>query len=196
MLEYEAVMRLKQRDITALETLVRLHQLRALHAAYLILHDRRLAEDVVADAFLHAYARIEQFDANRPFGPWFLRIVINMAKRASQRNGRELSLEDIGPSHENACEWLLADMSTDLEETTEQAELRDAVSAAMSRLSPAQRAVVVQRYYLDFTEKEIAVNVDSPVGTVKWRLHSARKQLRRLLQPLVHLNPSGKRISD
>ncbi|MDI7278277.1 MAG: sigma factor, partial [Anaerolineae bacterium] len=67
--EHEAIARLRQGDIGGLEALVRGHQLGGLRAAYLILRDRDLAEDIVEDAFLRAYERIDQLDPQRPFGP-------------------------------------------------------------------------------------------------------------------------------
>lgn len=69
--EQQALARLKERDIGGLEFLVRRYQVQAVRAAYLVTRDRGLAEEVVQSAFLRAYERIEQFDARRPFRPWF-----------------------------------------------------------------------------------------------------------------------------
>ena len=64
----------------------------------------------------------------------------------------------------------------------------DAVEAADSRLlqalgelTPEHRAVVVLRFYLDMSEREVAQVMRAPVGTVKWRLHAAKRALRRTL---------------
>ena len=77
--EREAVARLKAGDIGGLETLVQMYQVQALRTAYLVTRGRHLAEDIVQTAFLRAYERIGQFDAQRSFGPWFLRSVVNAA---------------------------------------------------------------------------------------------------------------------
>ncbi len=71
--ESRAIARLKRSDIAGLETLVRAYQLRAARTAYLIVRDRALAEDIVQSAFVRVFEHIDQFDARRPFGPWFLR---------------------------------------------------------------------------------------------------------------------------
>src|SRR5262249_29566680 len=92
--EQEAVRRMKGGDLRGLEALVALHQLRAVRAAYLIVRDTALAEDVAQEAFLRAYSRIGQFDAGRTFGPWFYRIVVNLAQRAAARRARESSLDE------------------------------------------------------------------------------------------------------
>jgi RNA polymerase sigma-70 factor (ECF subfamily) len=51
----------------------------------------------------------------------------------------------------------------------------------MQKLSPRQRAVIVQRYFLDMSEREMAEESGSAVGTVKWMLNAARSRLRSLL---------------
>jgi RNA polymerase sigma-70 factor (ECF subfamily) len=91
MLENEAIVRLKQGDVRGLEILVKTYQLKAVRAAYLIVGDRALAEDVVEDAFLRVYERIGQFDPLRFFEPWFLRIVVNIARRCLCRAARLLA---------------------------------------------------------------------------------------------------------
>ena len=88
----EAIARLRKRDISGLEMLVLEYQVQAVRAAYLITQDRPMAEDVVATAFLRAYERIGQFDTSRPFGPWFLRVVVNDAIKAVSRQRRHVSL--------------------------------------------------------------------------------------------------------
>ena len=83
--EKQAITRLKLCDLNALEVLVDLHQLKALRTACLIVGDRALAEDIVQNAFIRAGERIEQFDSQRPFEPWFLRSVIKDGKSETSR---------------------------------------------------------------------------------------------------------------
>jgi DNA-directed RNA polymerase specialized sigma24 family protein len=51
----------------------------------------------------------------------------------------------------------------------------------MQKLSPRQRAVIVQRYFLEMNEKEMAIESNVAVGTIKWLLNAARERLRGLL---------------
>ncbi|HEY0070533.1 MAG TPA: RNA polymerase sigma factor [Chloroflexia bacterium] len=175
--ESEAIIRLKQGDIGGLETLVRLHQTKAIRASYLISYNYTLAEDIVQAAFLRAYEQIAQFDARRPFGPWFMRIVVNDTLMSVTRR-RWLSLD-----HESgAGAAQLPALTTDVAERLEAAETREAVWAALDRLSPHQRAAVVMRYYLDLSDAEISARLSVPQGTVRRRLHDARERLRTLLR--------------
>lgn len=183
--ERQAIARMKRGDIGGLELLVRLYQVRAVRAAFLIVRDRHLAEDTVQAAFVRAYERIHQFDASRSFGPWFLRSVVNDAIKAAVRRERLIPLASLADDRDVAFDDRLSDPSLGPEDLVEQAESREAVWAALGELSPAQRAVIVQRYYLDLSEAEMAEELDCPPGTVKWRLHAARARLRLLLQPVL-----------
>ena len=182
--EQEAIARLKRGDIGGLEALVRQYQVQAVRTAYLIIRDRALAEDIVQAAFLRAYERIGQFDTGRPFGPWFLRSVVNDAVKTATRRGRQVSLEASYEGEETSLADLLADPNPGPADLAEAAETRQAVWDALGKLPPAQRAVIVLRYYLGLSEAEMAGELACPPGTVKWRLHAARKRLRVLLRPL------------
>src|SRR5690349_20827357 len=91
--EQQAIARLKQGDLGGLEALVKQYQALAVHAAFLIVAERALAEDIVQSAFLKAADRIQQFDAQRPFRPWFLRMVVNESIKAARRGQRNPSLD-------------------------------------------------------------------------------------------------------
>lgn len=186
--DLNAIAALQRGDLSGLAVLVQRYQLRALRAAYLIVRDRALAEDLVQTAFVRAYDRIGQFDAGRPFAPWFLRGVVNDAIKAATRRGRQVSL-DAPAGHaddEDAATLaeLLADPAPGPETRAETADLQRAVWQALGRLPPAERGAVVQRYYLDRTEREMAADTHTPPGTIKWRLHAARARLRDWLGPV------------
>jgi RNA polymerase sigma-70 factor (ECF subfamily) len=136
-----------------LEALFRAHWPRAFRAAYLVTHDAGAAEDIVQEAFLAAMRALDRFDRRRPFGPWLHRIVVNRAIDWTRaRNLRaEVELVDALPA---------PDAPQPDGETL----------AALRRLSPEHRAVLVMRYLLDFTPGEIATELDLPRGTVNSRL--------------------------
>ncbi|MEJ2598855.1 MAG: sigma-70 family RNA polymerase sigma factor [Anaerolineales bacterium] len=179
MTERDAIHKLKQGNIRGLETLVRKYQVQAVRATDLITRDQALAEDIVQAAFLRAFERIDQFDESRPFGPWFLRSVINEAVKTVTRRLEtpsldtlpEISPEEIWPAGE-----------PEPEEWVEQQETYQQVWEALGQLSPEQRAVIVLRYYLELSLEEIGEEVAAPSGTIKWRLHKARMRLKKILE--------------
>lgn len=176
--EKQAVRRLKQGDINGLEFLVDRFQRKAVQVAYLITRDLGLAEDVVQEAFINAFHSIHSFDQQRPFEPWLLRSVVRASVRVTQKFAHQV---EIG---EEADEALFAELTARVESVEEQIisiEIRNQVWEAMERLSPRQRAVVIQRYFLEMSEKEMAVESNAAVGTIKWLLNAARQRLRTLL---------------
>jgi RNA polymerase sigma-70 factor (ECF subfamily) len=141
-------------SVSDLEALFRAHWPRAYRAAYLVTHDSAAAEDIAQESFLAAIRALDRFDRRRPFGPWLHRIAVNRAidwTRARRLRG-EVELTEpsatVGPPESPAGETF----------------------AALARLSPEHRAVIVLRYLLDFTPGEIAETLDLPRGTVNSRL--------------------------
>jgi RNA polymerase sigma-70 factor (ECF subfamily) len=194
--ERTAISQMQRGDIRGLDTLMRAYQVRALRAAHLITHDLPLAEDIVQSAFIRAYERIEQFDDTRPFGPWFLRSVVNSATTAVTRRGRfewrngstaQDAADDVVSGAEATA--VLPDPDPGPEERILGAETRDEVWQALESLPPAQRAAVVLRYFLELPEAETAQRLGVPPGTVKSRLATARGRLRAVLgspDPTAH----------
>ena len=174
---------MREGDVGGLEVLVRRYQMRAVNTAHLIVGDRALAEDVVQDAFVRAYERIGRFDLDRPFEPWFMRMVVNgsvtAVSRERRRVHREAPLESTGAG--GAVD--AADREAGPHELSERADLRKRVLEALDGLPPAQRAAIVQRYYLGMSEAEMGESASSPPGTIKWRLNAARKKLSKILRP-------------
>ena len=179
--ERRAIERLRGGDIGALEILVRRYQLRATRAAYLVVRDRQLAEDIVCDAFLRCYERIQQFHADRDFAPWFLRAVVNDALKAADRRARQVSLNSHWTPNGPTFGELLTSPDPEPDAQAEFAELRHQVQDAIESLTPRQRSAVVLHYFVGLSGPEIADELSSPLGTVKRRLHDGRSRLRALL---------------
>jgi RNA polymerase sigma-70 factor (ECF subfamily) len=176
-----AISRIKQGDLNGLEPLVSRYQVRAVHAAYLVVYDRMLAEDLAQAAFVKVVDRIHQFDEARPFAPWFFRIVLNDAIKAAKRHRRSLSLEDESAhSGLELADWL-ADSSLQPGQIVEENELREQILQAIQSLRPEQRAAVVMHYFLDMSEAEMSAEMRRPLSTVKWWLREARRRLRTLI---------------
>jgi RNA polymerase sigma-70 factor (ECF subfamily) len=183
--EADAIILMKAGNIAGLKALIEVHQVQAVQAAVFITRDRPMAEDIVQNAFLRSFERIAQFDHSRPFGPWFLRMVINDAIKAASKHKRQVSLDT---DEEEIYQQLinqLAVTSVEPEDLIQRKDLRQAINDAIGRLSSRQRAVIVQRYYLGLSEREMADELDCAPGTVKWYLNSARKRLKALLQPFI-----------
>jgi RNA polymerase sigma-70 factor (ECF subfamily) len=175
--DLQAIRRLKRGDIGGLECLIARYQQKALRTAFLITHDEPLAEDVVQDAFVRFYQRAKNFDETRPFEPYFLRTVVNTALNCIEREKKGCSFADEDTSE---LEELL-EQAASVEEQAEFNTLKWQIAEVLTELPLRQRAVIIQRYYLEMSEKEMSEALDSPPGTVKWLLNAARARLRSLL---------------
>lgn len=176
--EKQAIQRLKMGDISGLEFLVACHQVKAVRTAYLITRDLGLAEDIVQESFIQAFHAIRSFDETRPFEPWFFRSVINASVKVMQKSARQI---DIGNEEDETLFVELTARAEPVEEQVESSEIQNQIWDAMQTLSPRQRAVIVQRYFLEMSEKEMATESSAAVGTIKWLLNAARERLRMLL---------------
>jgi RNA polymerase sigma-70 factor (ECF subfamily) len=107
-----------------------------------------------------------------------MRSVVNAALNRVERERRGCTFAD----EENTSELEeLLEQASSVEEQVEFNTLKWQISEALSKLHPRQRAVIIQRYYLEMSEKEMSEALDSPPGTVKWLLNAARTRLRALL---------------
>lgn len=134
-------------------------------AAYLVLRDRHAAEDAVQDGLLRAWKRLPMLRDPSRFDAWVRRIVMHAAIDAARRRR---STVELGTEIEDAG-------------TVGDLETRSVIGDAFGHLSPAHRAVLVLRYYLDLTVPEIASTLEIPEGTAKSRLHHATSRVRAVL---------------
>jgi RNA polymerase sigma-70 factor (ECF subfamily) len=167
--------------LNALEFLVNRYQVQAVHAAYLVVYDHALAEDIAQDAFVKVVEKIHQFDEQRPFAPWFFRIIINDAIKAARKLKQNVSLnEDLDDSLIKLGKWLM-DPLPGPSHLVEEKERQQFLLRAIESLTPEQRAVIVMRYFLEMSEAELSTKMNRPLSTIKWWLREARKRLRTFI---------------
>ncbi|MFZ5824598.1 MAG: RNA polymerase sigma factor [Bacillota bacterium] len=144
----------------------------AWRVAYTITGDSHAADDAVQEAFIIAYHRLGNVAPGARFGPWFHAIAANCARRQARRAvwKRWLPL-------------LAADSVADAaaRESLDAAETRGEVWEAVRRLPVDLRVVVALRYVLDMSEVDMAAALGLPAGTIKSRLHRARRLLQEWL---------------
>ena len=161
--------------------LVRRYQDRLFNAVFRVVENADDAADVVQDAFINAYQSLNSFKGDSEFFTWLYRIAFNAA--ISLRRKRKVVLRLDGEDGEKGAEPAdpsdLVRPGLALERAEEDAHL----VAALNRLSPEHRAVLVLKDLEDQKYEEIAEVLDVPIGTVRSRLHRARLELRDLLGP-------------
>jgi RNA polymerase sigma factor (sigma-70 family) len=175
----ELVIRARRGDVGAFEELVHRYEATAVRVAAAVCGSTE-AEDAAQEGFVRAYRSLERFDAERPFRPWLLRIVVNCAKnrvRSAQRYV-ELTLR-VSPSFRD-------DVRDDsASEAVAGAERREALANALGALSERDRVIIACRWFADMSEREIATALSIRPGTVKSRLSRAMTRLRSELDALA-----------
>jgi len=136
-------------------------------AARLIVRDPELAHDAVQDACIRAWRDLPGLRDPDRFDGWLHRLTVNACLDQLRRRRRRPIEVDIAP----------IDVPAPRDPTGDLAD-RLALDAALARLSPAHRAVVVMHYYLGMPLPEAAATLGIPVGTAKSRLHYALIEMR------------------
>ena len=152
-------------DRGAFAELVADHHGAAFATAARILGDADLAADVVQEAFLRVLRHGERFDETRPFRPWLLQIVRNLAIDALRRRRRHQDVDRLGDLAAPAagCDGV---------------ELRACVATVLADLPEKYRVLIVLRELEGVPAEAIAERIGIDYGTTRWRLHEARRLFR------------------
>jgi RNA polymerase sigma-70 factor (sigma-E family) len=134
--------------------------------AYGLTGDQGHAEDVAQTAFARAYASWPRVSRSGNPDAYLRRIVVNENRNRFRKHRVAERLTDSPPEHVSA-------------DATRAYDERSALFAALQRLGPRQRAVIVLRYWLGLTEAEAAAALNCSVGTVKSQASRALATLRQ-----------------
>ncbi|REJ33880.1 MAG: RNA polymerase subunit sigma-24 [Bacillota bacterium] len=175
-------------DVRAFETLVTEHY-GPVHAYAARMVGGQAAEDVAQDVFLRVYRSLHTFRGDASFTTWLFRITHNVCNDYRRRMQREPALRLDGPAPgddtRSAGQALAAageGAGENPELRLESLELHETVQRALMKLSEKHRAVLVLHDMHGFRYDEIKHIVGCSLGTVRSRLHYARRALRQILE--------------
>jgi len=133
------------------------------------------ALDLAQEGFLKAWQSINQFAGRSSFYTWLYSLTVNLAIDSLRRKGRyeEVELHDAIPSS-------LPTPRVSYHRT----EISEHLNAALAKLSPEHRAVIVLKEMEDLQYQEIAEILNISIGTVMSRLFYGRKKLQSILRPI------------
>ena len=174
-------------DETALAPLVEKYKRMVYRLAMQITKNHADADDVMQETFIKVYRSIRTFRKEAAFETWLYRIAVNEALNFVKRRERqrESTLETASEAEYEAITRYRAQIANDPHVYAEKAELRHHVTEAVNNLSLKHRTVVILHEFEGLTHAEIASILNCSEGTVRSRLHYARKKLRTLLKPYV-----------
>jgi RNA polymerase sigma-70 factor, ECF subfamily len=155
-----------------------------LHAvAHRILRDIDLAEDATQQALLAIWRDLPQLRDPARFDAWSYRVLVNACYAQARSERRWSPLLHVLDTDHGAGDPQLSVAD------------RDQLERGFRRLPPEQRAVLVLQHYLDLTLPQIAELLGVPIGTVRSRLHYARRAMRAALEADARPALTGSRPS-
>jgi len=166
----------KQGDVGAFEKLVRQYDRQVFRIANHITQNREDAEDVVQDAFLKAYEKLDQFQNE------------SLMRLRKRRTGKMVSIDEDVQTDEGSMPRDLADWSPDPEAQYNQAEMAEILKKTIQGLPAGFRVVFVLRDVDGLSTEETADALGLSIPAVKSRLLRARLQLRERLAKYFRKN--------
>jgi RNA polymerase sigma-70 factor (ECF subfamily) len=171
-------------DKEAYGALVRAHSASVFRVAFRITGNEADAEEIVQEAFLRGYQRLESYQGRSAFGTWIYRIAVNCALNriaqpgieADYRHGEETNIE------EKTVQVPAQD--ADPERVVLSGEIRATQDKAMQRLTPTEKSAFVLRHLEERSTNEIAEVLNIAPNAAKQAVFRAVQKLRRELAPL------------
>jgi RNA polymerase sigma-70 factor (ECF subfamily) len=186
--DWEVVRRVQAGEFAAFDALVVKYRTRVYSVIYNLTSNREDASDLAQDTFIKAFQSIHRFQGQSSFFTWLYRIAVNstLSHLRKSRMRSFFSLEKISGEDPVARDIVAAlTDKTGADRDTYVRELQDKLNEAMQKLSIKHRTVVTL-YEIDaLSHEEIAEIMGCSVGTVRSRLHYAKRLLQAELQPYL-----------
>ncbi len=181
------VARFQAGDTEAFESLVTRREREIFQVALRMLGDRDDAMDAVQDTFVRAYRGLKSFKGKATFRTWLIGIAINVCRSrlsssATREKQRSVGLEIEGREDGEPSPLPIPSTDPSPESAALGGELRRALDAALAKLSPEHREILILREIHEMDYEELAAALSCAEGTVKSRLCRARAALRQALE--------------
>lgn len=164
--------KIKEGDRNAFEELYNNYAEYALRVAMAVTRDKMSAADAVQETFIKIYKSINSFDLDKPFKPWFYRILINECNRLLGKTPNTVLVEDfIEAGFQNHI----------LDEDDYHFEKYEDLYEAIQKLEDINRIPIILKYLRGFKEVEIAEILGININTVKSRLFKGRQKLKKFM---------------
>jgi RNA polymerase sigma factor (sigma-70 family) len=138
----------------------------AMRTASLVVRHKEWAKDAVQETFLRVYRFASQYDPDKPFKPWFYRILLRECYRVMEREKKVIPFGE-----------QLEQLSSDSGMPDEELDIYEALQG----LEDLYRIPLILKYLHSYSEKEIAGVLDVNVNTLKSRLLKGREKMRNKL---------------
>ncbi|TWT52821.1 ECF RNA polymerase sigma factor SigW [Rubripirellula amarantea] len=176
--EAQLIDRALQGDRSAFTELVTTNQDRLFASMLQVTGSPDEAEEVVQEAFIRAFIKLDTFQRNSQFFTWLYRIAFNSALTRRRRKRARVSLDH----YRESTGLEISDDGDGVDERMLRGERVDMVRSAMHTLSEEHRIILVLREMEDHPYETIAEILEISIGTVRSRLNRARRQLKLAIE--------------
>jgi len=177
------VLQVQKGDKRAFDLLVLKYQHKIVALVNRFVKDPVAAQDVAQEAFIRAYRALVNFRGESAFYTWLYRIAVNTAKNYLVAKSRRPPATDLDADE---AELLFQEQGLTEQATPENMLIRDQshqqLMAALDGLSPPLREAITLREMDGMSYEAIAEMMETPIGTVRSRIHRAREMIVRQLQ--------------
>jgi RNA polymerase sigma-70 factor (ECF subfamily) len=182
-LEAELIAAARAGQEAAVRQLTQRHNQRLFRVARAITADDAEAEDVVQEAYVKAFTRLDSFRGEAGIGTWLTRIVINEARGRLRRRRPTVELSHMDERDTGADVIAFPGLRpADPEADAARSQMRGLLEGAVDALPEAFRTVFVLREVEELSVEETAEQLALKPETVRTRLHRARRLLRKALE--------------
>ena len=182
--DVELIRKWKEGDEDAFSAMYERYRQTAMRTAWLLCHNLADSEDIVQETFVQCYFHIQELKDESRFRPWMLKCLVRTGWKLMKKQKKEMPEEQM-ELHQERERYLESTFSGKTSgEPLEEAIAREfsgELTKAVRRLSEKHRLVIVLYYYDELSVHEIAKITGCLEGTVKSRLHFARRQLKKML---------------
>jgi RNA polymerase sigma-70 factor (ECF subfamily) len=185
--DHAAIQAVLAGDKEAYGALVVRHSQTLFRVAYRITGNEADAEDVVQEAFLRGYRKLEGFESRANFGTWIYRIAVHCAlDKVKHRRGDETKVAGrVGDTTDPELDQVqVADEAAGPERMLLSGEIGELQLAALQSLTPTERTAFVLRHMEDRTTAEIGAALGIDPNAAKQAVFRAVQKMRRRLAPL------------
>jgi RNA polymerase sigma-70 factor (ECF subfamily) len=183
--DLELAHRAMARDDAAFRTIMKTHNQRLYRLARGVVRNNSEAEDIVQEAYVSAFAHLQDFRGDSTLATWLSRIVINEALGRLRKKRRAADLSQPGSAEAQIIQFPLNASTDDPERTMAQRHILQLVERATDSLPDVYRTVFVARVIEGLSIEETAQLVGIRPETVKTRLHRARTLVRKHLDEQI-----------
>jgi RNA polymerase sigma-70 factor (ECF subfamily) len=186
--EAECLQNALKGDEDSFTTLVEIHQTHVYNLCYRMLGSPQAAEDAAQETFWRAYRNLQRYDTTRPFTTWLLSIAAHYC--IDQQRRRRLPTIELDELLD--MENFTPDPGPSPEKEAVEKEETETVQKQLDVLNPNDRAILVLRYFHEFSEDEICRALSLSKSAVKSRLHRARIHMaEQLITPKNRIKVEG-----